>query len=381
MTGNGTAEAASFADEFTTESVDPDVRPLVPPSCDLFVMTAEQAQTLSEKGADPYVDRLNIARLVNSQRDWIRMPGTATTASFPAVNATKAWLVATFGPGSYFVCARNARHQIIGGVRHDLGGAPGHVPPGMFHPASPGANGNGGAPAGWPAPPPYPMQPAPQSAPAWPPYGGQPQWPGGQPQWPPQAPQGFYPPPAPAAGAIPTPAEAFMYKMLEKFNYAAPAPAPATTRMDEALAKLTEVVALLARGPTTPAVAVRSVADELLPTLITGLLEDRRKPAPTTPAANPQQTVQETIALLTLGAKLFNKEGKSDETDWPSLVGELADTIGVPLVVSISQAVLSPDKAKNVMEAVEAHMKARTAEAEADKAHGDVIDTEGTTVK
>lgn len=50
---------------------------------------------------------------------------------------------------------------------------------------------------------------------------------------------------------------------------------------------------------------------------------------------------------------------------WMKMLPEMADTVGVPLIATIAQAVLPPDKAQAVLETMNSHMQARTAEAEA----------------
>jgi hypothetical protein len=53
---------------------------------------------------------------------------------------------------------------------------------------------------------------------------------------------------------------------------------------------------------------------------------------------------------------------------WLQVVPDLADTIGVPLIATIAQATLPPDKAQAVLDAIGEHLKARKAEAEAETA-------------
>ena len=65
---------------------------------------------------------------------------------------------------------------------------------------------------------------------------------------------------------------------------------------------------------------------------------------------------------------------------WLRMVPEVADTVGVPLIVTIAQAVLPPEKAKIVIDAISEHQQARKAEAEADAAAANVRDTTGETV-
>lgn len=67
------------------------------------------------------------------------------------------------------------------------------------------------------------------------------------------------------------------------------------------------------------------------------------------------------------GGTVPNPEG--DMPPWMRIVPELADTVGVPLVVTFAQALLGPEKAKDVVEAIQNHDNARRAEAEAEAAH------------
>lgn len=55
---------------------------------------------------------------------------------------------------------------------------------------------------------------------------------------------------------------------------------------------------------------------------------------------------------------------------WLEVVPEIADTVGVPLIVSLAQAFLPPDKAQQVLEAIGEHAKARQAEARAAEQNG-----------
>jgi len=345
MAGDPLESPGDLADEFA--DFETDERPFCPLSCELFAMSPDKAAELQAKHppVDPYVDRLAIARMVGAQKDWIRHPGTNAVAYFPPTNTTRAWLAGTFGPGSYLVQARNAGNQILGNQRCDAGVAPGTAPPGFFHPQSPGA-----APGGQPFSPPAPQYP--------PPYG-----------YPPSPYQGHWaPPPAPPTETL---AEKFMMRMMDRFSQQLMSPPPQAPHppMDPIRDSVAEIAKLAAQRPPQ----TESLADKLLPGLIADLLAERRKPNPSS-----EGSPEKTIALLKLGASLFGKKGKQDDAEsWIEIIPDIVDSIGPALIVSLAQAGLPQEKADAVGKAVEAHMNARKAEAEAG---GSTIDTEGETV-
>jgi hypothetical protein len=70
------------------------------------------------------------------------------------------------------------------------------------------------------------------------------------------------------------------------------------------------------------------------------------------------------------GAPAVAAEDGSKPPAWLEVVPEIADTVGVPLIVSLAQAFLPPEKAQQVLEAIGEHSKARQAEAKAQEANG-----------
>jgi hypothetical protein len=59
---------------------------------------------------------------------------------------------------------------------------------------------------------------------------------------------------------------------------------------------------------------------------------------------------------------------EKEKNEWIEFASNLSDTVGVPLVATISQALLPPEKAKQVLEAINTHLETRQREAEADAA-------------
>jgi hypothetical protein len=102
-------------------------------------------------------------------------------------------------------------------------------------------------------------------------------------------------------------------------------------------------------------------------------------------------TLAELMPLLTLGINLGSRmagagagagtgEPAEKKNEWLEMVPELADSLGVPLIVALSQT-LPEAKAKEALRAIEEHMKARQAEAHAaTAAAANPIDTSGTEV-
>jgi hypothetical protein len=110
------------------------------------------------------------------------------------------------------------------------------------------------------------------------------------------------------------------------------------------------------------------------------------------PNGNGGGTLAELMPLLTLGINLGSRmagggagggaggEPAEKKNEWLEMVPELADSLGVPLIVALSQT-LPEAKAKEALRAIEEHMKARQAEAHAaTAAAANPIDTSGTEV-
>ncbi|MGH7605566.1 MAG: hypothetical protein ACRENK_16425 [Gemmatimonadaceae bacterium] len=86
---------------------------------------------------------------------------------------------------------------------------------------------------------------------------------------------------------------------------------------------------------------------------------------------------------MNLGARMAGNGGSAlalnpeDQIPaWLKVMPQIADTVGVPLILAISQGFLPPEKAQLVAKVVEEHQQARRAEAEADAAAADADETE-----
>jgi len=109
------------------------------------------------------------------------------------------------------------------------------------------------------------------------------------------------------------------------------------------------------------------------------------------PAANGSGSAnfQEMMAVLSFGMTLAEKKsGKSiEDKEHPvwKMVPTIVDTVGVPLCCTLATAILGPEKAKPVIEAINQHTQARVEEARADQAVAgadpNVVDTQGATVQ
>jgi len=64
------------------------------------------------------------------------------------------------------------------------------------------------------------------------------------------------------------------------------------------------------------------------------------------------------------GAPVGKQNPENELPAWLQIVPDLADTVGVPLIVAIAQATLPPDKAEAVLNTIGEHQKARQKEAE-----------------
>jgi len=91
----------------------------------------------------------------------------------------------------------------------------------------------------------------------------------------------------------------------------------------------------------------------------------------------------ELMPILTLGLNLGSRMAggaagapAEKKNEWLEIIPDLADSVGVPLIVALSQT-LPADKAREALRAIEEHMRARQAEAEASK-HTTPIDVPGT---
>jgi hypothetical protein len=115
--------------------------------------------------------------------------------------------------------------------------------------------------------------------------------------------------------------------------------------------------------------------------LLKTILESTSKPPPPPPK---QLGFAEFMPILTMGMNMGARmnggtNGNPAEKQlppWLEILPGLADTVGVPLIATLAQAWLAPDKAKLVIEAINEHSGARKAEADAEAATVDVEPTE-----
>jgi len=97
---------------------------------------------------------------------------------------------------------------------------------------------------------------------------------------------------------------------------------------------------------------------------------------------------QDMIAILTFGMTLAEKKGKVTPEDkehpvW-KMIPSIVDTVGVPFATTLATAILGAEKAAPVIDAINQHSQARIEEARADQTTVDdpgVVDTTGATVQ
>ncbi|HXS81447.1 MAG TPA: hypothetical protein VN896_01920 [Methylomirabilota bacterium] len=175
-------------------------------------------------------------------------------------------------------------------------------------------------------------------------------------------------------------------RLLERFLLRAlegpPAAPPTVDPMRETMAAIARMSAettnavnrlLLARAEEKPKNNELEMFDR-----IAGLLERTR---PATPAKK-DMGLSEFLPVLQFARALVHEttrgngtsDGESQLPAWLEIVPDVADKIGVPLIVTIAQAVLPEEKAQQAIKAIEEHMRTRQAEAEAS-----VVDTTGET--
>jgi hypothetical protein len=112
---------------------------------------------------------------------------------------------------------------------------------------------------------------------------------------------------------------------------------------------------------------VNAPGERMQATLLELLKLERSKPADSGGGMGVLDTLKMGIAL---GARMNGAavpalgDGEKKE-DWLKFAGDLADNLGVPIVATFAQAMLPPEKANQVIEAINAHTERRIAEAEA----------------
>lgn len=313
--GNGGNGGAGFASiDFDGDEPDSAV-PFLPETCDLFPnFTTEDVERMRREGRSPTTVR--VLRFANGRRVTI-------AGGWPIELASTQWLAQNFGQGCFDVQCLDQGNLFMKQKRHDLQAAPPHMAPQQ---ANPGA---GGYPPQGYGPPPggnYPPQPA---------YG-----------YPPQAPPGWYPPAA--------------------------APQKDTTLQD-----LMKVIALQVTAQSQQLNSSLKVAefhrdankpDEGMQALMMELLKDSlKKPKK---ESGGMGDVKNVLAVLELGGKLGAKgDGMADLEWWQEFLPTLMESCGPGAIALVAHATLKDDKAKNVVDLMDQHLKQKSS-----------IDTDGTSV-
>ena len=281
---------------------------------DLLSLDPVRIKKLQEKGHDVLVSRVRFEKWTQD-RGKVRVPG-----EYPPELINADWVLAKWGPGLYELKAVNAQGMYLGSSRANIAPAPeppnGHV---NGHTA-PVPNGQG------------------------------------------QASQSMS-------------SEAFMQQLVLA-SFARPQPASAEPEpMRQVVGSIAQLMALQMQ---TQSMAPKT--DPVLLELLRELKAQRSAPAKSGPSF---AEVMPILQLgLGIGARMTGGAGAGalmnpeEPAGWLKMVPQLADTVGVPLVLSIAQALLPPDKAKGLLEAVEKHMQARTAEAAAVVADAENPETE-----
>lgn len=291
---------------------------------DVIVLNPLRMKALQAKGIDTRVARVRVERWKADGTGKARMPG-----EFPPDEVTVAWLKRRWGVGKYGVSAFNSQGAYLAYGTAQV------VEDAEVNPASPASG---------------------QST----------------------------PPGAPAAPAGTSFAEQLLLVMMP-LMFQQRAPAPADDSLRETMSAMGKMMAMQLQLQTANALkangAPAAQKDETLAILKTVL--EQSKPAPT----RKELGLAEFLPLLNMGmsigtrmaggAPITNPTGEKQVPPWLEVLPGLADTIGVPLIATIAQSVLPQDTAKAVLKLMEEHLETRRAEAEAEAAAADAVDTEG----
>jgi hypothetical protein len=110
---------------------------------------------------------------------------------------------------------------------------------------------------------------------------------------------------------------------------------------------------------------------ELLKTLLEGRLPGVKREQTTLAEILPILQLGLTLGRAATGAGGALRNPEDEIPAWLRILPGIADTVGVPLIATIAQGVLPPDKAEQVIKTITEHQRARQAEAEADMAAAD----------
>lgn len=279
------------------------------PLGDVLLVDQGRMKALQAKGTDTSIVRVRIERHSEQLSKFVRLEG-----EYPPDLVTVKWLRKKFGAGSYFVRGCNVGGMYLASGRVTIEELP------------------------EPPVPPVHVQTA-------------------------------------AAGPAALPAglsftEMLLLKLIEGPRQAA-APVAQQDDLRETLAAMSKMIAMQMQaatmnqmraqvaGPTT-----NGHSDDKMYALLLKLATDKREGG---------GGVESLLPLLQLGINLGaraalpagTKENPNELPPWLQVVPEVADTLGVPLIATLAQALLPPDKAKVVLDVMSEHQQARKAEADA----------------
>lgn len=322
---------------------DDDATIYLDPSCDLIDYPADKARELAGRGVDARVDRLQIARYDGSRKHWICSPESPHPAFFPTRDATRAWLLETFGEGSYWISARNAQNRILIGQRLDLGESSEGLVAGFWHPASPGMAARKPAAAAATTSSSSPRATSSSSS------------------------------SSSASSSSDDPMADLTRRMLQRAIDTMLAPPPPPPPPDPLRETVASIAALLAETKLRPAAPPAPPAPTLSDRLLERLLEQAIAPAPPPPAPAPAPNalgqLRELVELMRVVRELSPAPATAadpDENPLVKVIPDLADSIGPGLITAIAHGMLPPDKATAVQELIAQHLATRAAEAKGD---------------
>lgn len=315
-------------EDFRTAGL-PDPSDYIPPECDLLWFDGAKLKKIVDSGKDARIHSIQLLRVEQGGRG-------VSLGIFPIAGACQANLKARFGPGIYDCKGRNANGEYIVGRRITIQSDnpyAGPQPQGFTNSWSAASN-------------PYPV-----GAPG---FGG--------------------PPMGSAPMGAQSPLEAIALDLLRQ---------KLTSAQDDPLrGALAEMMKMTMLGLEQTRQAMSTIATvqtqnqqptfELLKLFLPML---NQKPA----KSGGGGSMAEALEMFKLGlglAQMKNPEEDKEEGGFAKMVAAIApivDSLGPGLVTLMAQAALPADRADAVKQAIEAHMKAREAEARADS----VVDTTG----
>ena len=323
----------------------------VPPTWDVFDIDPVRIAECLDQGLDPTFARVRLYRCDGGPHDG-RIAG-----EFDPWQVTTAWMLANVGPGRYDVKVLNRRALHVTGRRVSVGGPQAAAPTGPQAPPQPPQQ-TGGPWGG-------PVQATPQAHPYTPPQPG-----------------GFQ---AAMLGAVPTQApppvdpyaqgpqygggiqEQMLSAMIQRMVNPPPAP------MRDALASMMKMMALgmqnsqqtmqqMATLHATTQPPAGNGAAELLAPMVTSLIGELSRARDSGGAVGGD--AQQLLGRLTMGMQLRDQINGDDSEKWLGIVPKLADSMGPGVVAAFATAMIKdPVKSQAVLDTINEHMRARSAEA------------------